>query len=92
MAVFSAAASDEDQTRDLRDFERHGDLLSHRTCRELGHALIPAINREEVYELAHQLDDSVDYAEEGKVSHFFVPTAAIVLNRSAVRNGDWRSS
>ncbi|MDI3340863.1 MAG: DUF47 family protein [Sphaerobacter sp.] len=54
----------ERKARRLRDLEHRGDEITHRVFSALNSTFVTPIDREDIRDLASQLDDFVDYIEE----------------------------
>lgn len=54
----------ERKVRRLRDLEHRGDEITHQVYNALNSTFVTPIDREDIRELASQLDDFVDYIEE----------------------------
>jgi predicted phosphate transport protein (TIGR00153 family) len=55
---------DEGLGRDVLKAEQEGDRITHDIIRRLNTTFVTPIDREDIYSLATQMDDIVDYAEE----------------------------
>lgn len=54
----------ERKARRLRDFEHRGDEITHQVYNALNSTFVTPLDREDIRDLASQLDDFVDYIEE----------------------------
>jgi uncharacterized protein len=55
---------DEGISREILKAEQEGDRITHDIVQRLNHTFVTPIDREDIYNLATQMDDIVDYAEE----------------------------
>jgi predicted phosphate transport protein (TIGR00153 family) len=55
---------DADFGREILKAEQEGDRITHDIVQRLNHTFVTPIDREDIYGLATQMDDIVDYAEE----------------------------
>jgi uncharacterized protein Yka (UPF0111/DUF47 family) len=51
-------------SREILKAEQEGDRITHDIVQRLNHTFVTPIDREDIYNLATQMDDIVDYAEE----------------------------
>jgi uncharacterized protein len=55
---------DEGLSREILKSEQEGDRITHEIIKRLNSTFVTPIDREDIYSLATQMDDVVDYAEE----------------------------
>ncbi len=54
----------DDVFRDIRDLEHEGDRLTHEVVDQLNRTFVTPFDRDDIYMLATEIDDIVDYLEE----------------------------
>lgn len=56
-----------EKTRELTELEHHGDNITHRIIAQLHGTFVTPIDREDIAQLAHRMDDVIDFIEAAAV-------------------------